>query len=869
LGELLVTNAFDLTANPFFLLGVSLRTKKGEISEAHEEALVDQRATEVALSKAQQALMIPKSRLEAELAWLPATTPSIAKATVAKLVEGDFDSVWETLQTLKGLDSANLAADLCCRDSRGDGHVLELLEAYGEFDLKSVTAIIAENRAVSGFAKLDTDMLAPALDNLRRIHAKAAMESMKTHAHTGNAMLEVVQEYLDASDDNVRHLLDDIAKEYDSWSEPHLREIADNIRAQIAALRQDSTIAAAPVKIKELLAEWDEISQPMQVIEESKGRDEHRSRAISEELRDLCLWLANDENEYEQALVISKALLETFPELPSIAIKTAEDVSTLEDLAEQARDHKLLGPLTLFMTEVENDYDELGNELIRSGFGRKSLGWAEKLRKAFVQSLINTKGTEHADTPWMIVRSIGIRLNNDENIGRASLALMEGLVNFEGWTPSEKVAASLREDHNTILVNVLTDDLSRAQGPDAALPIITRLLLLDVGNQREFLVGLKNKIYANQAAARRKKIFWAIAAACVVGFIIYSSYDKPRSTYKPSYSSSTTTASTTTPTPTYTPSTPTVAATTGEITLHTVNGEQILGKKPKAGAGILHDAEEIAYCLFEGDVLDEIRDQANDNIVDQFNVRVDDYNARCADYSYYDYAMSKAKKAAEGESLNSIMKAHRLIKKWTGGSVGNAAIVLPGTKYDPTNYNGAVAIQTRLSVLGFYKSTIDGQWGAGSGAALRAWKKANGMPGKRYLGPAHRRLVDGGDQLMADNLITAKMAVEYWKLLRAFDRAIERLPEEHRSKTAAQAKFSAGRLDALLRESGLNLATFEGKPFEANLPVAAVNIDDFESDDGLMVESTVEPAIVDADMQVLAMGKVILKKGVEANVSGD
>jgi hypothetical protein len=122
---------------------------------------------------------------------------------------------------------------------------------------------------------------------------------------------------------------------------------------------------------------------------------------------------------------------------------------------------------------------------------------------------------------------------------------------------------------------------------------------------------------------------------------------------------------------------------------------------------------------------------------------------------------------------------------------------------------------------------------------------------------------------MADNLITAKMAVEYWKLLRAFDRAIERLPEEHRSKTAAQAKFSAGRLDALLRESGLNLATFEGKPFEANLPVAAVNIDDFESDDGLMVESTVEPAIVDADMQVLAMGKVILKKGVEANVSGD
>jgi hypothetical protein len=122
---------------------------------------------------------------------------------------------------------------------------------------------------------------------------------------------------------------------------------------------------------------------------------------------------------------------------------------------------------------------------------------------------------------------------------------------------------------------------------------------------------------------------------------------------------------------------------------------------------------------------------------------------------------------------------------------------------------------------------------------------------------------------MADDLIFAKMAVEYWRLLRAFERTLERLPEEHRSKTAATAKFSAGRLDALLKESGLNVVSFDGKTFEPNLPVSAVNIDDFEGEESLVVETTVEPAIIGADMSLLVMGKVILRRGDGANVSGN
>ena len=111
---------------------------------------------------------------------------------------------------------------------------------------------------------------------------------------------------------------------------------------------------------------------------------------------------------------------------------------------------------------------------------------------------------------------------------------------------------------------------------------------------------------------------------------------------------------------------------------------------------------------------------------------------------------------------------------------------------------------------------------------------------------------------MGNSRTLAYLAVEYWKLLRAFERTIDRLPHEHVAKTAAQLKFSARKLDSLLGEGGLNLVTFDGQKYEPNLPATALNADDFTDGEQLTVETTVEPAVVE-DMTVLLLGKVVLK----------
>lgn len=112
---------------------------------------------------------------------------------------------------------------------------------------------------------------------------------------------------------------------------------------------------------------------------------------------------------------------------------------------------------------------------------------------------------------------------------------------------------------------------------------------------------------------------------------------------------------------------------------------------------------------------------------------------------------------------------------------------------------------------------------------------------------------------MGNNKTLAHLVVEYWKLLRAFERAIDRLPHEHVAKTAAQLRFSAGRLESLLKEGGLNLVTFDGQKFEPNIPATALNAEDFTDGKLLVIDRTVEPAVVE-NMTVLLLGKVVLKR---------
>jgi len=120
---------------------------------------------------------------------------------------------------------------------------------------------------------------------------------------------------------------------------------------------------------------------------------------------------------------------------------------------------------------------------------------------------------------------------------------------------------------------------------------------------------------------------------------------------------------------------------------------------------------------------------------------------------------------------------------------------------------------------------------------------------------------------MDDVKTIAALAAEFWKILRTLERAAENVPDAAKARLQAQARYAAGRLDAILAERGMSVLGFDGRAFEINLPVSAVNADDFPDEEGLVIERTLEPAVV-ADMVPVVTGKVFLARS-EANASRD
>jgi len=105
-----------------------------------------------------------------------------------------------------------------------------------------------------------------------------------------------------------------------------------------------------------------------------------------------------------------------------------------------------------------------------------------------------------------------------------------------------------------------------------------------------------------------------------------------------------------------------------------------------------------------------------------------------------------------------------------------------------------------------------------------------------------------------------ELAVEQWRLIRLLERLSERVPFESQSRVQAQARYAGSKLDAILLDADMTLERFEGRLFEPGLPVTSLNSDEVPNDRPLLVQETIEPAVLQ-NGRVLQLGKVTLREG--------
>jgi hypothetical protein len=721
----------QLTANPFCILGVSIRSTRDEIVAAYEDALVDSHQhDESALLRAQQTLLAPKTRLEAELNWLPELSPARAKQVLDGLDKTKSPTEAERLlDGMAGMSRANLSAALCGRFPGNGPFVSGLISAWLDISVASATATLASHRAAAGFTKPDPILVKEALTRVEDSHAKAAVKSVEAVPHPGRSMAEIIGPHV--SKGAPHNFLAVLIREYDRWSTPKLREIGDRITAEVVRLRQNPKTADAAIKISELLPAWDEFSQPVQLVEQAKGLDEPRTMQLVNELRELCLWLANDQHQYASALIVSEAVQHSFSELPYVARQLAEDVGTLHDLAAGSKQEAMLAPLRGVAQMAKAHLDRLNADLVGQGFSSTAHGIARTLYDAFDAAAKATQSTEAAAVPWLIMRDLALALHNEKQHTDSAYAITRALLYHRAEKPPE-VKAQLEKDERQLRREVRMADLQRALQSgdiDAGIRLADEVLsLTDDAYGRQSVLSIQAQLRRRRNAGRLKWLFWGgVAVAGAIWFIVQNQEPK-RPAYAPLQA-----PAYTTPSASYVPPAPLPSSTTAE-------------DKPPVGRNRLLTTEQVRYCTYQGERIEFLRPLPQDNAeIDRFNAIVSDFNSRCASYEYRKGVLQRVEGELPSVQPRLKAEAEAIAQSWRKKGTTRDLSLSPSGSPQPTTSGSLVSesptrlldlgnpldakvVQQHLISLGLYNGAIDGAFGKNSRAALRRFKELYAPP---------------------------------------------------------------------------------------------------------------------------------------------
>jgi hypothetical protein len=634
---------FSLSLNAFSVLKASFASNHAEISDLVEDAEFDELHSQEIIQRSQQALLSPIARLDQELSWLPELSNTQINEIGSLLEEGRITDLREAIAFLPDLSKANVLAHLCGTNSADETLLQDLLRSWDDVDQLSLLQFLNTQRQAAGFPQVERSQLAASINVLESTHARSAALSVWRLAEPGKVMESLVEAELKKG--RVSRILAEFVREYDILSEPHLARISEAIDQQIELASQPTQqLEAVTSEIAELLRQWDDVNQPVQVFEQHQGHEEGRSKQIYERLRSLCLELANERGEFRHAKRLSEALLHTFPELESVAEVLKGDVEALENLDEQQKQFSVLEPLVAACEAAKSQVPKLKSALQSSGFAPARRGAMKEIFAAF-DTAAKAPGT--GDAAFLVVRDLALFVNNDRNDPETAFRLIDGLITYRGAKPSQDVSSKLDEERSVLHHNWKMPELDRQSGNLGEMAkVVDEMLKYAKGNDRAELVQMKSRIERKQAGKKVKWLIYGGIAAVIGFFVISDELDRPTS--RTSYQ----------PTTTYQPSTPRQTTTSPSSTTSAET-------RPPVGQGLALNRAQVRYCVFQGERLEAMRSLTTTNYqISQFNALIDDYNSRCSNYRYTSGVLSSVRREAQGKTAEFTADARRIVASW-------------------------------------------------------------------------------------------------------------------------------------------------------------------------------------------------------------
>lgn len=352
--------ATTLSKSPFAVLGATTRDGRRRIVELAEEKSLE--LDNETCQKARSDLTNPRTRLSAEIAWIPGLSPRRA----AQLVDGILhdpmairrESGLPTLAHLNLMASAfETVTDGCNSDDLAK-FIQEVAHRAEDLNSGEVLRDINEDRAVSGFPEVKAvEQIEQELSERKRYYRNAIKESLDRlpSSKLVQVMTTTVDDATSGGEKHAPALIDDLVDSYEVETQSLLQSTAENIQELIQSAKDAAPSGEGAVKpfvdkIDAAARSWDRIAQPIQLSAKARGTEHNLSNNLGWAIRGLALELFNKHDILSQTQQLTTLLQELFSEIPEIAERVEQDADALDniasdrnEIAEKFKDFKLSG----------------------------------------------------------------------------------------------------------------------------------------------------------------------------------------------------------------------------------------------------------------------------------------------------------------------------------------------------------------------------------------------------------------------------------------------------------------------------------------------------------------------------------------------
>jgi hypothetical protein len=403
--QIIAGGDFNLLQNPFVIFGLPPTAVAQEIIYAYEDAALDDAETPEILLRAQQILLTPRLRVDAEISGFLDVDHESAERIVKDVKSGfDLDRMAQEIDSLHALPRSNVISHFGSARALKEGDLLRLIEAQATIAIGSVCEAINEAREGAAAGKVDREVVSGALSRLETRQVKAVVEKLGFETRSLHIFVAFVERVLASRNFAEIHKLDGYIQAFIQVASAELSRQREQVVASCDSIRSDPKDEIAIERLFTSLTNCNEILRPIQAFETHMNREDASTREMYTSVRELILWLANERNEFDTASRLVKKCLVVFVHLPRAIVQLEEESETLVSLKTQQLAETLLEKIAAVCEEAQKTHRPLEQEVIRNGFGPLSKGIAKSLYDEFVIAVKITKETPISDVPWRLVR---------------------------------------------------------------------------------------------------------------------------------------------------------------------------------------------------------------------------------------------------------------------------------------------------------------------------------------------------------------------------------------------------------------------------------------------------------------------------------